>query len=412
MKKTPWRKGESNLFNGVYSLKTTFFNVQHGDAIFINYGDRGLVRDFGSLSPNAQFFVYRLATVLVKASKRYPNYPLEAMLTHPHVDHYSGFEYLHSTFDAPKIFNISYIPWLDFTTLRTLHAVYLRLGLLHLYIFPQKTKINQKIKDWIKMAPLMADLSKYLLGVGENTRLPHNNYTEQILWPPQCPNVPPNYCHNCCYCCHCCDHYDFILNKILNKEQRNLFEEAYNQLFYMLSSIHMDGKQKNTPGKFTLVNKLLDKITPFKINNEKNDILQDFARICQWRMLRDIDDHSIVFKIDDEAVFFSDLHSGSIGKIAQKHLNGKQFKLMKSAHHGSRFGAKMPQSNCKAQKIVHSCGPSPYRYKGPDVKYSQLLTTHNPAADIICTDWNYNSSIWKLPSCGYNIVAPKKIITL
>lgn len=392
-------------------MKTTFFNVQHGDAIFINYGDRGLVRDFGSLSRNAQQYIQKLASFLVRAKKKYAGYPFEAMLTHPHCDHYSGFEYMLTNLNGTnKFFDIAYIPWLDFSTLKSLHALYLQLGLLHLYIFPQRYAANKNIKDWMKIAPLMADLSKHLYGVGENTKLPHKNYTEQILWPPQ-----PSYVRPADYGISVDDYIDFVVNELLDDAQKNIYEDSFNQIFSILSSIKTDGSGENLPNRFHLIKEMLDRIKPFDLKIAKHPFLRRLSYSVQLKMQRDIDDHSIVFKVDEEALFFSDLHSSSIGKIAMKHLVNQKFKLMKSAHHGSRFGAKMPKSNCTASKIVHSCGPSPYNYNGPDVRYCQLLTQQNPpnyANDIICTDWNYASLKWKYPNHGYNIVSPKKRITL
>lgn len=393
-------------------MKTTFFNVQHGDAIFIDYGDRGLVRDFGTLSPTSQRYVHKLASFLVNAKKQNADYSFEAMLTHPHLDHYSGFEYMLTYLNAKNFFDISYIPWLDFSTLKSLHAIYLQLGLLHLYIFPTYTSTNQKIIDWIKMAPLMAKLSNCLLGVEENALLPHNNYQEKILWPPRCPNVSQSLCGTCKLYS---DIFDVIMNDFLSESQRSIFKKCFEKMYGILSSIHTDGKHENLSDFFSLIIEELNQIEPFSLENVEHPILRSFSNFCRLKMLRDIDDHSIVFKVDEEALFFSDLHSGSIGKIALKHLVNQKFKLMKSAHHGSRFGVKMPKSNCTASKIVHSCGPSPYNYDGPDVRYCQVLTQQTPpnyANDIICTDWNHASLKWKYPNHGYNIVSPKKRITL
>ncbi len=395
-------------------MKTTFFNVQHGDAIFIDFGDRGLVRDFGTLSPTSQKYVQKLASFLVKFQKNCGDYSLEAMLTHPHLDHYSGFEYMLTRLNAKKFFSISYIPWLDFSTIKSLHAFYLRLGLLHLYIFPTRRTTNQKIIDWIKMAPLMADLSKWLLGVEENALLPHKNYQEKILWPPRCYYISGSRNID-----GVIDLYfnflDVFMNEFLNDSQRNIFEKRFKKIYDILSSIYTDGKHENPPNLLPSIMEELNQIEPFDLENVDYLILRLFSNFCRLKMQRNIDDHSIVFKIDEEALFFSDLHSGPIGKIAMKHLVNQKFKLMKSAHHGSRFGAKMPKSNCTASKIVHSCGPSPYNYDGPDVRYCQLLTQQTPpnyANDIICTDWNYSSSKWIYPNHGYNIVSPKKRITL
>lgn len=391
-------------------MKTTFFNVQHGDAIFINFGDRGLVRDFGTLSPNSQNYVRQLASFLKRIKKRYSDFPLEAMLSHPHQDHYSGFEYLLTSLKCQKFFDISYIPWLDFSTLNSLHAVYLQFGLLHLYMFPQSYVANQNTKDWIKIAPLMADLSRCLLGVGEGTNLPHKHFVEQILWPPQGPYALP-------ICCDVFlpDYIDFVVNELLSDKQKELYQRTVDKVLGILSSIHLDGKENRESNTFMKISEVLENIIPFDLEFVKYPFVQRISHSIQLKMQNDIDNHSIVFKIDEEALYFSDLHSGPIGKIAMKHLVNQKFKLMKSAHHGSRFGAKMPKSNCTASKIVHSCGASPYNYDGPDVRYCQLLTQQTPpnyANDIICTDWDHASLKWKSPNHGYNIVSPKKRITL
>lgn len=404
-------------------MKISFYNVGHGDAIFVNFGNGGLIRDFGTLTSSLKKRVEELAHLAFNYTKRNPNYYLDAFLSHPHEDHCSGFYYLHQSLNARKIFRNTYIPWLDFSNDNSIHGYFLKIGLMYLYFISSSNPIGKRIKEWITMAPLMSDLSIRLYGVSEGCNINGWPCSGKILWPPNYTSVKDaisflqsrNRVHNNSN--EILTDNDFIshFEEELDEKTKRIFRDLYDELKNALSEINIDGSHENSSNNYQKIDNILSKIPTHNIGMLSQYSLFSLKRYCENAMLKNIDNHSIVFKIDDYALFFSDLQAGCINKIVSNHLRGGKFKLIKSAHHGSRFGENLKKYNCLAQKIIHCCGLSNSNYSGPTADYCDILLSQNintSANDIICTDW-VNNSKWVMPLSGYYILSSngKKKIT-
>jgi ribonuclease BN (tRNA processing enzyme) len=89
-------------------MQTTFYNVGHGEAIFIDLGNRrGIVRDFGRsrFAKHTDFSVSIPRILSCDCCRFYPWYLLkhyphckqsDAILTHAHEDHFNGFRELYN----------------------------------------------------------------------------------------------------------------------------------------------------------------------------------------------------------------------------------------------------------------------------------------------------------------------------
>lgn len=405
-----------------FVMKTIFFNVQHGDAIFINMGTIGLVRDFGTLSSKSTPFVQNTADHLLKAysfiKRNNINYSFEAMLTHPHIDHYSGFEYLSNNSKAYKMFDRAYIPWLDFSTLHTLHAIYLKFSVYYLYIISSSNTNAQNMKDWIKMAPIMAYLSKKVLGVYEGINISHWPFIGNIYWPPlpiQKPiglgNIQTDLYSNYSSIDNK-EIFDIIeeINKQLSPEHRQNIENSFISIYEILKNIKLNDEETANDADILLkVNSILNQIPNQAMPFTNYQLKQKLSSYCKQKMLPNLDNHSIVFDVEEKALFFSDLNNRPIRKIATKHLKRKHYDFIKSAHHGTRISTQLVKSGCRADRIVHCCGWSgKSQYYGPNSLYCNILSNKNYSTNIICTDWVQNSPKWVWPTSGYYVLQPSK----
>lgn len=394
-------------------MKTVIYNVGHGDAIFIDLGNEGIIRDFGTLTQAYKKRIESLANFILRYKKRNSNYVFDSILSHPHEDHCSGYHYLHQNLGARKIFRNTFIPWLDFSKDKTIHGFFLKIGLMYLYFISSSSPIGKRIREWITMAPLMADLSTHLYGVSEGCYVGGRHCCGRILWPPQkqpIASMSTLLYHNFCI--------DGFINmdddpvshfeKQLDENVRKNFRELYEELRTALNAINTDGAQENGENNYDNIDAILKKMPTNSIGSLNSQSQFSLEHVCQNVMLKNIDNHSIVLEIEDYALFLSDLNSNCINKVASHHLTGKMFKLLKSAHHGSKFGKKLRTVGCKADKIIHCCGLSNSNYNGPSSLYCDILSSQNPqtsANDVVCTDWVQTSSKWVMPISGYNILS-------
>ncbi|MBQ0129132.1 MAG: hypothetical protein KBT57_04765 [bacterium] len=388
------------------------YNVKHGDFILLRLDNDILVtRDFGSLDSYVNTCInHQIIHCKHCIPFRFTQCHLwncfgcqlhnEAILTHPHSDHYSGYKIMYNN-GIRKIYDRAYVPYLDLKPIGaspSFHSQQLKTALCFIATMPVYKTI--KVQEWITVAPLMSTLSKQLIGVYQGCNA-FNHWRPQgtVLWPPL-----PN------------DIYYTRRRKKLNdmldifsKDAKECADSVYGEISDILSSlfdkdndIHGYDESNRNYDDFPFVdeddkNDVLSKIKSLidniagKCYNEENDAIEkmyyDFGTL--------IDNHSIAFSIEKEdhaALFLSDFHDSSMNRMVN-FLTSPNFTFIKSAHHGTRLGNKLDKDLQKANPIadtmVHCCGPSMPTFNGPSYKYEKL------ASKIYCTDWNYSSSKWR-----------------
>lgn len=361
-------------------FRTRVFNVGHGDSILLSLDNELIViRDWGSISKNAAVDPRVLARFAISAQLcKYNN--IEAILTHPHKDHYSGFEELHLR-GQRNIFEKGYIPWLDFKTINTLSGVMLKLSVFVIYILRHNNGIKNKAENWIKMAPLMADLSKMLIGVEANKSINHWSPRGNIHWPP------PQY-----------DAYNLseynklyeiaieIQNSIDDAIAISLIEDIIEPIRKILNTLTERENTYESRSSLAEVVAILNRI------NELTPVKKEYIGSGVRAYSKAIDNHSIVYSLaDNSALYLSDFHDTAMNYMARNYLSANmRFGIIKSAHHGSRLGNDLINGGLKSDLVVHCCGASKKSYYGPCQKYLCI------SPNIVCTDWNYHSKKWNL----------------
>ncbi|MCQ2605535.1 MAG: hypothetical protein MJ204_03200 [Bacteroidales bacterium] len=364
-----------------------FFNVEHGDCVSISGicntkgDDIVVVRDFGSKDGYTN---NKINSCVGSISRHFPHFPHflkhEAILTHPHKDHMSGFKAMHTN-GMCNFFDKAYIPWLDFSTDDSKHSKMLKVG-LYFIVYNDKT-ILTKVREWIGMAPIMYDLSKQLIGVGTHYKFGWSVDSE-VLWPPfptDSLNVEDDI---------------NVLNELIDEFERNgenvliRVTQVYEEIRKILERITSGEPHEITENTNTMIilNQLLDDL-PKDVGQKtfSANLLQNKSLYANM-----IDDHSIVFSIsnnDERALFLSDLNEKPMEYMVDNFFNFNHVKLLKSAHHGTRLSVNLQQL-VKADNVVHSCGLGQSNLKFLHPGYVQMCSNNT----IDCTSWNTKSPNW------------------
>lgn len=385
-----------------------FYNVEHGDYISIKTNNNiSIIRDCGSLEKSAQAWLCNnLPNTLCgyKTAKTH-----EAIITHPHKDHYYGFEQMQNQYNGQKFFDTSYVPILylgsslqDITKLKSkqynlsdlsLTALAVKVAITLQQYLPQGTKAPNPT-NWLKVAPIMADLSHKLVGVyAGSTCFDHWLPQGKVLWPPHLDN----------------DYYESNKRKLIRLlGGGNFIGTVIDDIVIKVLELIEDIKKNNQEPPYAdysdRIQNLIARVVQANINQTDVAAIENNAN--QFGTF--IDDYSVVFSIgtpNESALFLSDLHEPTMNKMVDdmaNHENNDKYTFVKSAHHGTRLSKKLFyrfQSN-SLQIIVHSCGEGKGRSLQPDHKKMTYKYSHLPnIAQIDCTSWK---KAWLPPSCPWN----------
>lgn len=387
-----------------------FYNVEHGDYIaIVTDNNISIIRDCGSLDATTkQSLLLPNLTPCYKGTSKH-----EAIVSHPHEDHYYGFEKLHAciTDNKHKFFNTSYVPILylnstpqdieildsgngnlqdlSLTALAVKVALHIR---KHLY---QGTNAPNPT-NWLRVAPLMADLSDQLVGVHAGaTFFNHWEPKGTVIWPPHLGST----------------YYKKNHKKLSGLLTGGLFanddiDKYVIEVLKLIEDIKNHSQQSPFASYLSRIDSILSSISPEpQIDAPHANIVDNDAQ----KLGTFIDDHSIVFSIgesEDSALFLSDLNKPAMNMMVDDMNildNNDQYTFVKSAHHGTRLSKKLfARLSCQAQPlhtIVHSCGAGQGNSREPDSqqdKYQNL----KPKSVIDCTSWKKTSS-WSQP-CPFN----------
>ena len=377
-------------------MQTTFFNVGHGEAIFIELNNgRGIVRDFGrSRSARHTSTCCLPATLLNCCHHTRKHYiplirsrRLDAVLSHAHEDHFNGFKMMHDM-GWINIFENTYIPWFSMKDLNSFGGVLIKYSLLLYRCYSPSSLIATNAKHWLLAVPVMAYISRRLWSVSSGYCVQEWG-VNQFLWPP----APPQ-------------RYE---EKLKQKLDAYLSQNVSNSL--SLEFLHWDAQQ------------VLDVLKEFypsspesqngsEISSEQaSTAIQTITSVLDQEEGRKLatrlpspkslstiykhtlDNHGLIFEIGEgckKSLFLSDADDPTVGRMLKANkINDRHYQLIKSGHHGNRGAKKLRKHNVTSKVVVNCCGPSNNSYKGPDHEYCNVST-----GDVICTDWNYNGSKW------------------
>lgn len=391
--------------------QSCIYNVEHGDYIAIaTDNDISIIRDCGTICKGRKSWLEMNLPNTLSAYKSTQRH--EVMVTHPHKDHYWGFEKMRAQMKEgqPKFFDVAYVPILyldsneyDIKLIESKNYQLEELSLtalavkvaLHLWTHLYKGSRAPNPTNWLKVAPLMADISNRLEGVyAGSTFFNHWSPEGNVLWPPHLGSA--YYCKNC--------------DKLRNLLSGGLFDSDkidhhVTEVLKLIEDIKEDSQQVPYEDYLSRIDSIMSLIhrNDQMNGNTAKEVDEKANQFGEF-----IDDHSIVFSIGDKensALFLSDLNPSAMDLMVEdmiNHRNNDQYTFIKSAHHGTRLSDGLfhrLQTNAPIT-IVHSCGKGHGSSLQPDnSKMSNHYSSISLIHQIDCTSWK---STWNQPKPPYN----------
>lgn len=372
-------------------MQTTFYNVGHGEAIFIELDNgRGIVRDFGrskygrwtkhSCTPS-NLLRGGCITKPFPAARKVTQ--LDAVLSHAHEDHFNGFKLLYDR-GKQDLFQNGYVPWFRMSDLGDLGGVLIKYSLL-LYGYQRKQGvIKSNARNWVLAAPIMASICEKLWCVSAGYQVPHWKLPNRMLWPP----VP-----SADYAERLKDKFDDFL--LQNDLPTDFLDEDAEDIRGKLEVFYPDG-EGDVIGQIHNEETIQHAIQHISRVMNRQPGRSEFQKMKTPRSVyasaykATLDNHSLMFEIGsgrNEALFLSDANDPTVGKMLElNNLQMKRYNLIKSSHHGNRGAKKLAKKQITGNRVVNCCGPAHANWKGPCTEYLQV------SSNVICTDWNDRSN--------------------
>ncbi len=381
-------------------IRSTFFNVGHGEAIKIDILTenipRIIIRDFGRASSAKETItsmsvesVINIATCCCfplfsnPGGQLFPK--IDAVLSHAHEDHLNGFKKL---FDdgARKIFSHAFIPMLEMSNLDS-HGGMLIKYALFFYRYFEPTNINaRRARKWLVATLVMAGLSHKLRCVAANQQVSEwGRSRNKILWPM----LESHDSHVLKR------RFDNFLKK--HGLSNQLFDKDAESLREILSPYYAFGEEGHEFG-IDQVKKDIKAIYRIIDSPMSKEERAKIPRVSMYHFncnvfQRAIDNHGLVFEIGPEGnqqLFLSDAHDSAVRKMLEiNDICEKHYQIIKAGHHGNRGAQALCVKKITADEVVICCGPAQSNYNGPDIAYAGV------SSRLTCTDWNNSSDKWK-----------------
>lgn len=356
-------------------MRTTFFNVGHGEAIVIELSDlnRIILRDCGACSNRTPYSVSIQNVVQKCLQHHFPfhSFTYDAVLSHYHSDHYNGFEELFFSNSGVKIFDNAVIPTLDLTPLDGLPSVLVR-SIILLYWYYRGKKRGSLAKKYFKILriPLiMAMLSRRVIVGRHGVTIPDWN-TNKFLWPSAASSTKSSL-------------------KILREYEKLDLPENIEDILIEQAAKAVD-----------LLAPIFNGYEPEGLNErlkELDQLLENFVDLPEMLDLSKLqtasssylDNNGVIFEIEsneNSILMLSDAHDSEIKKMLKYNkINRRTFTTIKAAHHGTRGSNALIAANIFSQNIVCSSGIG--RAGQPNIGYTSV------GKHVYCTGWD--SCKWK-----------------
>ena len=271
-------------------MKTTIYNIGHGETINIKINNQIIIRDFGrsrfakhtDFSCSLARLVYCSSCFLFLYDTSHSN-NTDAVLSHAHEDHFNGFEMLYKLKHI-NIFDNAYIPYLSMENLDSLGGRLIKYSLFLFRYYGSKNIIATNAKNWLLAAPIMAIISKNLWCVTAGHTVSHWGKSNKILWPLATSEE---------YVIKLKKQWDkYLENNDVNTEFLNNEAEEIRKLLMPFYSARNDGLEFNSDATTGVINRIES------ILNRSFNIDQNFSspsRLYTYAYKYTIDNHSLIF---------------------------------------------------------------------------------------------------------------------
>jgi hypothetical protein len=401
-------------------------NVGFGDCFLLSDTDDVMMVDCGTLSLSDSVFhpiVDNIKNTYIDVKKK-----RQALITHLHLDHYSGFEYIADKHG--KVFDSVFIPYLTIKDSKSGEIVLLELA-IYCYVMLGRNshcfKLSEKILKQLDVITKLTDYANiFCLSTGNKFNIGSKKH--EVIWPDrefEFEDVLNDYLKrlNEIYS----EHEEFIVvkNKIIENMKK----------WYSYISPDYENRDSKIQGIEELVKsqqEALSKLDDLKRNDTSlkrfDDITNDFRYFGTRIFARDANSTSIVFhnfvpnksaehaeaavtvetKIEDKDI----LMTGDVSKrITNKYLKDRfrrRYYILKSPHHGTK--SSFSKHLLRSDKIFISTGYTIRNCREIYIKYEAIKNTDGKR---VCSSGNLfcevlaQGRICKNSSCSNKIAKDK-----
>jgi len=252
------------------------------------------------------------------------------ILSHFHVDHYSGLLYAVNLND--KSFSIKEVYYPGIPEFEKREEFFICLMAMNFYIFGKRTGLQAyDFLETISKINKIKPFKQKMLFEGNTIKI--NNLIINVLWPPE----------------HICDKDTLSVIKEAISAFERLIERNPD-----LKRIYESLKRDNIFQKY-FSNERNDKEDKYDENTKKKINIE--INIRDKKLLPEINDTnkllikaanhlSLAFFIDDMLLFLGDLEKNELRKIINK-LNNSNYKVLITPHHGTHWDDSLKIINCK-----------------------------------------------------------------
>jgi hypothetical protein len=410
---------------GVLIMDFYMHDVGFGDCFVLSDKDDVMMVDCGTISVDDNIFFQTVEDI--KRDYIDGAEMKQALITHLHLDHYKGFEYLSENYTKP--FNKVYIPYLTIKDSKSNEIVLLELAIYCYVMFGRNSlcyKLSEKILKQLDVITKLTDYGNiYCLSTEDKFNIGSKKY--EVIWPDREFEFEDKL-----------SDYLKELNDIysVNREFIEVKEKIMENMkkWYAYTSPEYDNIDSKVQGIETVIKaqrEAIAKLDDLKKNDtslkEFDDITSDFRYFGTKIFARDANSTSIVFhnyipkKSDEHAevavtkeneienkyiLMTGDVSKRIINKYLEKRL-WKRYYIIKSPHHGTE--THFSKHLLRAEKIFTSTGYTDKNCKEISKKYEAKTMLDGKrvcsAGNNFC-EIRLDSGMCKNSSTCWNIVAP------
>jgi beta-lactamase superfamily II metal-dependent hydrolase len=363
---------------GVLIMDFFMHDVGFGDCFVLSDTDDVMMVDCGTISLDDNDFYKAVEDI----KKDYIDgvETKQALITHLHLDHYKGFEYLSKKYTNP--FNKVYIPYLAINDENTKEIVLLELAIYCYVMFGRNShcyKLSEKILKQLDVVTKLTDYSNiYCLSTGNQFNIGNKKY--DVIWPDREFEFEEKL-----------SDYLKELNEIFSENSE--FIEVKNKIIEIMKKwyTYTSLDYENTDSKAQRIEELIQsqrdaiaKLDDLKRRDDSlkriDDITNNFRYFGTKIFARDANSTSIVFHnyVHDKSAEHAEvavtletkienkniLMTGDVSKrITERYLKDrleKRYYILKSPHHGTE--SCFSKHLLRADKIFISTGCTKRNY--------------------------------------------------
>jgi len=360
-------------------MELRMINVGFGDCFIIldDTNNVSFMIDFGSRGYRNSYFnsINKLAehikSIYIDTNRR--NY---ALITHFHLDHYSGFNYLSKHYS--DIFDAVYIPYLNIEDKNSGKIVLLELAIYY-YLFLNKTSYTWRVsKNILKQIKIITTLAKNnnVICLSSWDKFSCSDRKFQVIWPDKEMNFKDTLIKHIIQLDNLTgdlDDFNELKSKILhnmkkwyeytsitNDKDSKIYREQIDEIIqsqelYLKKLDKLRDKYSGLLDKDDIYHSFKYYSTRLfsRSNNSASIVFHD--KVNEKQLIRQKDEVAVTTELNNLILMTGDIEASIVNEYLIDRFHSQKYHVLKAPHHGTQghYTENLPE----AQNILISTGP-------------------------------------------------------